>query len=247
MADPGHAARVTDRTSSRRCGRSSRPRLPGLSSPTSSASSTSTAAATRRPASTRSAAGPPSASRELGAHGRRSTPNDRPSATRSSATFSGADPAARASCCIGHMDTVFDRGDRGRAAVRGSRAGIATRPGRHRHEERPARRAVRDPRARRGRGDVARGCAEPLAAPACFVANPDEEIGSPASTPHIRAARRATSDACLVLECARANGDIVSSRKGTIDLRHHGHTAGPPTPASSPRRGAARSSRRPGS
>jgi glutamate carboxypeptidase len=50
-----------------------------------------------------------------------------------------------------------------------------------------------------------------------FVANPDEEIGSPSSTPHIRALAPAV-DACFVLECARANGDIVSSRKGTIDL-----------------------------
>jgi glutamate carboxypeptidase len=50
-----------------------------------------------------------------------------------------------------------------------------------------------------------------------FVANPDEEIGSPTSTPHIEAFAR-ESDACLVLECARANGDIVSSRKGTVDL-----------------------------
>ena len=50
-----------------------------------------------------------------------------------------------------------------------------------------------------------------------FVANPDEEIGSPSSSPHIRALA-ADADACFVLECARANGDIVSSRKGTIDL-----------------------------
>jgi glutamate carboxypeptidase len=51
-----------------------------------------------------------------------------------------------------------------------------------------------------------------------FVANPDEEIGSPTSTPHIRALA-ADVDAALVLECARANGDIVSSRKGIRDLR----------------------------
>jgi glutamate carboxypeptidase len=50
-----------------------------------------------------------------------------------------------------------------------------------------------------------------------FVANPDEEIGSPVSSPHIRRLAR-EADACLVLECARANGDIVSSRKGTLDL-----------------------------
>ena len=51
-----------------------------------------------------------------------------------------------------------------------------------------------------------------------FVANPDEEIGSPTSTPHIREIA-AASDVALVLECARANGDIVSARKGILDLR----------------------------
>ena len=50
-----------------------------------------------------------------------------------------------------------------------------------------------------------------------FVANPDEEIGSPFSTGHIR---RLTPehDAAMVLECARANGDIVSARKGIADF-----------------------------
>jgi glutamate carboxypeptidase len=51
-----------------------------------------------------------------------------------------------------------------------------------------------------------------------FVANPDEEIGSPSSTEIIRELAL-DSDVCFVLECARANGDIVSSRKGTLDLR----------------------------
>ncbi len=50
-----------------------------------------------------------------------------------------------------------------------------------------------------------------------FVANPDEEIGSPVSTPLIR--DLATEhDVVLVLECARANGDIVSARKGNLSL-----------------------------
>jgi glutamate carboxypeptidase len=49
-----------------------------------------------------------------------------------------------------------------------------------------------------------------------FVANPDEEIGSPFSTAFIRKLA-AEHDAALVLECARANGDIVSSRKGIAD------------------------------
>jgi glutamate carboxypeptidase len=59
-----------------------------------------------------------------------------------------------------------------------------------------------------------------------FIANPDEEIGSPTSTPHIRAVA-ADSDVALVLECARANGDIVSARKGILDLRIvvHGRAA----------------------
>jgi glutamate carboxypeptidase len=59
-----------------------------------------------------------------------------------------------------------------------------------------------------------------------YVANPDEEIGSPSSTPHIRELA-AESDVCLVLECARANGDIVSSRKGILDARVtvHGRAA----------------------
>jgi glutamate carboxypeptidase len=59
-----------------------------------------------------------------------------------------------------------------------------------------------------------------------FVANPDEEIGSLSSTPHIRELA-ADADAALVLECARANGDIVSSRKGILDARItvHGRAA----------------------
>ena len=50
-----------------------------------------------------------------------------------------------------------------------------------------------------------------------FVANPDEEIGSPVSGPVIRSLA-ADHDAALVLECARANGDIVSARKGIAEM-----------------------------
>jgi glutamate carboxypeptidase len=50
-----------------------------------------------------------------------------------------------------------------------------------------------------------------------FIGNPDEEIGSPTSTPHIRDVA-GDSDVALVLECARANGDIVSARKGIVDM-----------------------------
>jgi glutamate carboxypeptidase len=59
-----------------------------------------------------------------------------------------------------------------------------------------------------------------------FVANPDEEVGSPTSTTHIRELA-ADADVALVLECARANGDIVSARKGILDTRItvHGRAA----------------------
>ncbi len=53
-----------------------------------------------------------------------------------------------------------------------------------------------------------------------FVANPDEEIGSPASGPVIRRVAQDV-DVALVLECARANGDIVSARKGIVDFELH--------------------------
>jgi glutamate carboxypeptidase len=106
---------------------------------------------------------------------------------------------------IGHMDTVFDPGtaaarpfrtDGGRAfgpGVTDMKAGLLA--GLH------AVAALRDQGARPS---------------ITFVANPDEEIGSPVSTPVIRELgpqHRAT----LVLECARANGDIVSARKGIAD------------------------------
>jgi glutamate carboxypeptidase len=59
-----------------------------------------------------------------------------------------------------------------------------------------------------------------------FVCNPDEEIGSPFSGPLIRELAPA-HDAALVLEGARANGDIVSARKGVTDytIRIEGRAA----------------------
>lgn len=50
-----------------------------------------------------------------------------------------------------------------------------------------------------------------------FIGNPDEEIGSPVSTPVIRSVAQ-TADVCFVMESARANGDIVSARKGIADF-----------------------------
>ena len=125
------------------------------------------------------------------------------------AEIAGADPDGPTLLCIGHMDTVFDPGT---AAARPFKVenGIATGPG------------VTDMKSGLLAGLYAIGAIRdalgglPLSR-LVFVANPDEEIGSPASTPHIRALA-ADADACLVLECARANGDIVSSRKGNLGL-----------------------------
>jgi glutamate carboxypeptidase len=49
-----------------------------------------------------------------------------------------------------------------------------------------------------------------------YVCNPDEEVGSPWSRDAIRA-EAANADVAFVLEGARENGDIVSSRKGVSD------------------------------
>ncbi len=106
---------------------------------------------------------------------------------------------------IGHMDTVFEAGT---ADERPYRAidGRATGPG------------VTDMKAGLLAGLDAVGALRACGArPAVtFVANPDEEIGSPFSTPHIRALVP-EHDVALVLECARDNGDIVSARKGIAD------------------------------
>ena len=124
-------------------------------------------------------------------------------------TLSGpASPGARL-LLIGHMDTVFDPGtvaERPFAIAEG----LATGPG------------VTDMKSGLLAGLYAiRALIRRGSLPferLTFVANPDEEIGSPTSTPHI-IELAATADACLVLECARANGDIVSSRKGILDTR----------------------------
>jgi glutamate carboxypeptidase len=51
-----------------------------------------------------------------------------------------------------------------------------------------------------------------------YICNPDEEIGSPWSREVIRA-EAANADVAFVLEGARENGDVVSSRKGVSDYR----------------------------
>jgi glutamate carboxypeptidase len=59
-----------------------------------------------------------------------------------------------------------------------------------------------------------------------YVVNPDEEIGSPLSSGLIAELARG-ADAAFVMEAARANGDIVSARKGMMHLRAviHGRAA----------------------
>ena len=125
-------------------------------------------------------------------------------------TFEGAPGAGPRLLLIGHMDTVFEEGT------------VAKRP------------FTIDGNVAKGPGvsDMKAGLLAGLRAVAAlrgldggwpferltFIANPDEEIGSPSSTPHIVEAAKAT-DATFVLECARANGDFVSERKGMADLR----------------------------
>ncbi|MEA2652432.1 MAG: glutamate carboxypeptidase [Chloroflexota bacterium] len=106
---------------------------------------------------------------------------------------------------IGHMDTVFDPGT---AAARPYRASgdRATGPG------------VTDMKGGLLAGLHAIAALQEAGQrpSVTFVANPDEEIGSPFSSPTIRSLAP-QHDAALVLECARANGDIVSARKGIAD------------------------------
>jgi glutamate carboxypeptidase len=119
---------------------------------------------------------------------------------------------------IGHMDTVFDAGTAAARPFRIDADGRAYGPG------------VSDMKSGLLAGLYA---IKALAArgPLPFerltvIANPDEEVGSLSSTPHI-VEQAADADACLVLESARANGDIVSSRKGIVDARItvHGRAA----------------------
>jgi len=109
---------------------------------------------------------------------------------------------------VGHMDTVFDDGT------------VAARP----YTERDGR--AYGP----GVDDMKGGLLAGLYAISAlrtngglpfrtltFVANPDEEIGSPSSLPVIREFAQ-TADLAIVLESARENGDIVSARKGIAEF-----------------------------
>jgi glutamate carboxypeptidase len=108
---------------------------------------------------------------------------------------------------VGHLDTVFDDGT---AAERPFRIedGRARGPG------------VSDMKGGLLAGFFAVETLQELAATdfgeITYVCNPDEEIGSPFSRPVIDELARA-HDVAFVLEGARANGDIVSARKGITE------------------------------
>jgi glutamate carboxypeptidase len=133
------------------------------------------------------------------------------------ARLAGGNPAGRRVLLVGHMDTVFDLGT---AAERPFtvREGRATGPG------------VSDMKGGLLTGKYAVTCLQRSGfddfAEIAYACNPDEEIGSPFSGPHIQELAK-DRDACFVLEGARENGDIVSARKGVADIRvtYHGRAA----------------------
>ena len=110
---------------------------------------------------------------------------------------------------VGHMDTVFDEGTVARRPFR-IEGDIARGPG------------VSDMKGGLLTGFVATEVLQEAGfdgfGTITYVCNPDEEIGSPYSGPVIRELAP-QHDAAFVLEGARANGDIVSARKGITDYR----------------------------
>jgi glutamate carboxypeptidase len=133
-------------------------------------------------------------------------------------TFEGRPGAGPRILLIGHMDTVFEEGTVAKRPFKiepSAGGGIAKAPG------------ASDMKAGLLAGLRAIGTLRELLGGSLdtmpfervtFVANPDEEIGSPTSTPHIVEKAREV-DAAFVLECARANGAFVSARKGMADIR----------------------------
>ncbi|HXJ63498.1 MAG TPA: M20 family metallopeptidase [Actinomycetota bacterium] len=118
----------------------------------------------------------------------------------------GAGPGPRV-LLIGHMDTVFEEGTAADRAYRED-GGRAFGPG------------VSDMKGGLLAGFLALEALAASGTPvaASYVCNPDEEIGSVFSKAIIEEVAR-DADVCFVLECARANGNVVSARKGITDLR----------------------------
>jgi glutamate carboxypeptidase len=108
---------------------------------------------------------------------------------------------------VGHMDTVFDEGTATERPFRID-GDLARGPG------------VSDMKAGLLAGFFATHVLQEAGVDGfgtiTYVCNPDEEIGSPFSGPVIRDLAP-HHDAAFVLEGARANGDIVSARKGVTD------------------------------
>jgi glutamate carboxypeptidase len=108
---------------------------------------------------------------------------------------------------VGHMDTVFDEGTVAERPFRVDE-GIARGPG------------VSDMKGGLLAGfhavEVLQDAGFDAFGRITYVCNPDEEIGSPFSGPVI-AELAPAYEAAFVLEGARANGDIVSARKGITD------------------------------
>ena len=108
---------------------------------------------------------------------------------------------------VGHMDTVFDEGTATERPFRID-GDLARGPG------------VSDMKAGLLAGFFATHVLQEAGVAGfgtiTYVCNPDEEIGSPFSGPVIRELAP-DHDAAFVLEGARANGDIVSARKGVTD------------------------------
>ena len=122
---------------------------------------------------------------------------------------------------IGHLDTVFPEGTVAERPYR-VEAGRALRTGRDRHEERPAGGPVRAAGAARACESDRRPLPHPPAwlpfERLMFVANPDEEIGSPASSPVIR-------------DLARGRGPVPRPRVRARQRRHRVGAQGDRRPA----------------
>lgn len=144
------------------------------------------------------------------------TPNPEPHGDTVTGILGDGDATGPTVLLIGHMDTVFEPGTVAERPFRleGGRAlgpGVSDMKG-GLLAGLYALRALRELARSEGRSDdwlpVGR---------LVYVANPDEEIGSPLSTPVI-SAHAEDADVAFVLEGGRANGDFVSSRKGIMDL-----------------------------
>ncbi len=109
----------------------------------------------------------------------------------------------------GHLDTVFAPGTAAARPLRVDAAGVARGPG--------VCDDVGGVLAGIAAVEVLRELGYAGFGEVVFVATPDEEIGSPGSRP-LLAQLGTEADAVLGLECARADGALVSGRKGVADV-----------------------------